>query len=245
MVRISGAFFFLALVLAAPAAANEYRAERYDSRIEVLKGGDLRVTETIVFRFEEGTFKTVFRVIPTRRTDGIEFVSAAMDGTVLPQGTGPGHVSVKRKDGLRVDWFFAPVQPSTHTFELIYISRGIVRVQGDSDVVTALALPKEHKYVIDRSTIEVTLPAEPQSPPSVNARRVETSRTEIRPGQVLVSATNIGRNGWVELSIPLPLGSVLEAPPAWQQRRWVHDSYRNPALLVSGCILLGAVILIF
>lgn len=244
MLRISGALL-LALVLAAPAAANEYRAERFDSRIEVLEGGDLRITETIVFRFEEGTFKTAFRLIPTRRTDGVEFVSAAMDGTEFPPGKGPGHVTVKRKDGLRIDWFFAPVQPSTHTFELTYIVRGAVRVEGNSDVVTALALPKEHKYVIDRSAIEVILPADPLSAPSVSARRVEHSRTEMRPGHVLISATNIGKNGWIELSIPLPRGSVLEAPPAWQQRRWVHDSYRNPALLVSAFILLGAVILIF
>lgn len=244
MVRISGAFL-LALVLAAPAAANDYRAERFDSRIEVLKGGDLRITETIVFRFEEGTFKTAFRLIPTRRTDGVEFVSAAMDGTVFPQGTGPGHVSVKRKDGLRIDWFFAPVQPSTHTFELTYVSRGVVRVEGDSDVVIGLALPKEHKYVIDRSAIEVILPADPLSAPSVSTRRVENSRIELRPGQVLISATNIGRNGWIELSIPLARGSVLETPPAWQQRRWVHDSYRNPALLVCAFILLGGGILIF
>jgi Predicted membrane protein (DUF2207) len=244
MLRMSGGVL-LALVLAAPAAANEYRAERFDSRIEVLKGGDLRITETIVFRFEEGTFKTVFRVIPTRRTDGVEFVSAAMDGTEFPQGKGPGHVSVKRKDGLRVDWTFAPVRASTHTFELTYVARGVVRVEGDADVMTGLALPKEHKYVIDRSAIDVILPADPLSPPSVSARRVENSRTEMRPGHVLISATDIGRNGWIELSIPLPRGSVLEAPPAWQQRRWEHDSYRNPALLASAFILLGAVILIF
>jgi hypothetical protein len=128
---------------------------------------------------------------------------------------------------------------------LTYLARGVVRVEGDSDVLTELALPKEHKYVIDRSTIEVILPADPLSAPSVSARRVENSRTEMHPGRVVISATNIGRNGWIELSIPLPRGSVLEAPPAWQQRRLLHDGYRNPALLVSAFILLGGAILIF
>ena len=70
------------LFVVVPAAANEYRAERFDSRIEVLAGGSLRVTETIVFQFEEGTFRKVFRVIPTRRTDGVDLISASMDGGI-------------------------------------------------------------------------------------------------------------------------------------------------------------------
>ena len=76
--------------LATPALAKEYQADRFDVRIDVLPGGHLHVTETIVFRFVEGTFREVFRTVPSRRTDGIEFVSASMDGTVLPQGDGPG-----------------------------------------------------------------------------------------------------------------------------------------------------------
>ena len=80
---------------ASPALAKDYRASRFDARIEVLNGGDLRVTETIVFEFTEGTFREVFRTIPTRRTDGVEFISASMDGRVLPQGEGPGQVRVR------------------------------------------------------------------------------------------------------------------------------------------------------
>jgi hypothetical protein len=34
------------------AEAKRYSAERYDSRIEVLPGGTLRVTETITLRFD-------------------------------------------------------------------------------------------------------------------------------------------------------------------------------------------------
>ena len=55
-----------ALSLAAtPAAAKSYRADRFDARIRLLPGGDLEVVETVVFRFETGTFDHVFREIST------------------------------------------------------------------------------------------------------------------------------------------------------------------------------------
>ena len=60
---LAALFVLVSLAGAAPAHASSYTAERFDSRIEVLAGGSLRVTETIVFRFESGTFTRVFRTI--------------------------------------------------------------------------------------------------------------------------------------------------------------------------------------
>src|SRR5918993_4656847 len=115
------------LVLAAAGAADakDYHAARFDSRIEVQQGGTLKITETIVFVFSDGSFREVFRTIPTRYTDGVEFISASMDGTVLPEGDDPGQVEVRRKNGVRVTWHFAPVRNATHTFELTYLARGV------------------------------------------------------------------------------------------------------------------------
>ena len=73
----------LVALTAAPAAAKTYSAERFDSRIRVLAGGSIEVVETVVFRFESGSFDHVFREIPSRRTDGVEIVSASMDGRDL------------------------------------------------------------------------------------------------------------------------------------------------------------------
>lgn len=138
----------ICLSAAAPAAAKEYYASRFDSRIDVLQGGALRVTETLVFHFTEGTFREVFRTVPTRRTDGIEFVSAAMDGRMLSLGEGPGTIRIRRKNGLRVEWRFGPVGPSTHTFELTYIARGVVYEAQGADLLEWRALPPEHDYRI-------------------------------------------------------------------------------------------------
>ena len=119
----------LALAIAAPAAAaaKSYSAERYDSKVRVLDAGTIEVVETVVFRFEGGPFKEVFRELPRRRTDGIEIVGAEMDGRRLSVGD---ELSVRNRDGkIRVVWHFAPRADSTNTFTLTYIVRGVVARQ--------------------------------------------------------------------------------------------------------------------
>ena len=83
---LAALFVIVSLAGASPAHASSYTAERFDSRIDVLAGGSLRVTETIVFRFESGTFTRVFRTIPSRNTDGLEVIAASMDGADMPEG---------------------------------------------------------------------------------------------------------------------------------------------------------------
>ena len=46
------------------AHAKDFSAERFDARIEVQRGGALRVTERVLVRFEEGTFTQFYREIP-------------------------------------------------------------------------------------------------------------------------------------------------------------------------------------
>ena len=91
------------------------------SPIRVLPDGTLEVTETVVFRFQDGTFREVFREIPARRTDGIEVVRAEMQGEPLPFGTESGTAEVRQRNGrVRVVWRFRPVENVTRTFVLNY-----------------------------------------------------------------------------------------------------------------------------
>src|SRR5215212_7204686 len=107
----------ICLTMASTSDGGTFFAERYNSRVEVLHGGTLRVVETITLRFDEGTFTQFHRVVPTRFTDWIEIVSATLDGQVLPTGEGAGHVQVARSSQVRITWTFAPVSNSSHTFE--------------------------------------------------------------------------------------------------------------------------------
>ena len=144
---------------AAPAAAKSYFAERFDSHVRVMPGGALEVTETVVFHFEGGSFDHVYREIPTRRTDGIQIVSASLDGRAFPIGDGVDRVQVTGRSKLRVQWRFAPLTNSSHVFVLTYIARGVVSQTDTADVLQWRALPTEHQYRIASSTIEFELPA--------------------------------------------------------------------------------------
>lgn len=235
------------LLILAPAVAHakEYTAEKFDSRIEVLRGGSLRVTETIVVRFEDGTFTYFFRTVPTRRTDGVDFISASMDGQTLPAGEGAGQVEVRRKNGLRVEWHFSALSSSTHTFELTYVAKGIARTTDDRDVIGWRALPSEHGYRIETSRVEMALPSTPADPPAVEVRRVGTWTETHTDARVVVSASGIGRNGWLEVWARMPKGSVIDVPPAWQQRQLRHLEYRNPSLIAAGIITFAGLVLLF
>ena len=210
----------------AAAEARTYSAQQYDSRIEVLRGGTIRVTETVRLRFDEGTFSQFYRVIPTRLTDGVEIVSASMDGSVMAAGDGPGHVETSGSSRVRVTWRFAPVSNSSHTFALTYLVRGTVRQEDGADVFAWRILPTEHSYRILASTIEILLPAQPVTPPKIDARRVGNSTVDVDGSRVRIDAAAIGTNGWLEAWVRLPGGSTIDAPPGWQQRKH-DDSHSN------------------
>lgn len=237
---------FLCVAAAAPAAAKEYRANRFDARIVVQPGGSLEVTETVVFTFEEGTFREVFRTIPTRRTDGVEFVSASMDGVALPVGTSPGQVELRRKNGLRVLWRFAPTSGTTHTFVLTYIARGVVRVDGREERLEWMALPRDHNYRIDSSQVEFLLPAEPLREATVDERRVTGGISVTGSGRTAtVMANGIRSDGRFTVSIPFARGAVLDGLPAWQARQLAHREKLPVWLTAAGLISAAWLILLF
>ena len=227
--------------------AKSYSADRFDSVIRVLPGGAIEVTETVVFRFEDGTFSHVFRELPIRRTDGIEVVSAGMDERELPLGTGTDQVEVRYRSPVRVTWRFAPTSGSTHTFTLRYIARGVVQQQAGRDVLAWRALPREHAYTIRSSAIEVSAPVSPLQRPAVEQRRVEDLTVDTADHIVRVNAQDIGKNGWVELTANYSAGAILTEPPRWQQAqirvrefapRWVMGAI---AVGLPGLLLLVAI----
>ena len=210
----------LLLLVAAPAAAEKtYSAERFDARLRILPDGAMEVVETVVFRFESGTFQHVFRDLPRQRTDGIDIVSAAMDGRTLAFGKESGQVEVRHGSKLRVQWRFAPRTDSTNTFVLTYIVRGIVQRQAGHDVLDWVALPTEHDYRIDESEVILEVPVAPVVRPTADSKRV--AEVVLEPGgqRVQILARGVGRNGWVRTRLEFEEGAIIAAAPAWQQRQ--------------------------
>jgi len=235
----------LLAAFAGVAHAKDYSAERFDARIEVQRGGALRVTERVLVNFEAGTFTQFYREIPSRLTDGLEVVSASMDGVVLPAGDGPGQVEIRRSSRTRVTWRFPGVSGSAHLFELTYIARGVVRQSDDADVVAWRALPEQHAYRIDSSTIDITLPSEPIGRPSVELRRGGGSSVAIDGAEVRIQARDIRANGWAEVLVRLPRGSLIDAPPQWQQHELAVRGSARFWIIAATAVLGAGLLLIF
>jgi hypothetical protein len=230
----------LVVLLASPwqAEAKRYSADRFDARLEVLTDGSLRVTETVVFRFESGTFREVYRELPTRRTDGIEIERAAMDGQGLPEGTGSGQAEVRRGRRVRVTWRFEPRSGVTHTFELTYLVRGAIRDQDDADALVWQILPTQHRYPVSASTTDILLPSVPIAQPTLERRRVAQADATVEGTWVRVNAEGIRSNGRLAVSVRLPPGSVLGVPPAWQVAAR-EQAERGPQWIAAGGMALA------
>jgi hypothetical protein len=218
----------LALGVVAPAAAADYTAKRYDVVVAISEDGDLHVRERILFEFQSGTFKRVWREIPASRTDGIEIVEAQMDGAPLTPGDGPGHFTVSGDNRVRVEWQFAPIGPSQHTFDVHYIARGVVYRDGDRDVLRWRLLPSEHRYSIEESVATIAMARGPIDRPKFESRRVDALETLPHRDGMQITARGIGSNGWVIAELRFEAGTIVTAIPQWQQRQQ-HAASLAPA----------------
>jgi hypothetical protein len=226
------------------AASREYRAERFDVAITVLPGGDLEVSETTIFDFQSGTFEKVWREIPARRTDGIEIIEATMNAARFPAGGGPGHVGISGSRRTRVEWRFAPIGPSRHTFGLKYRVHGVAYTDERGDVIAWRALPTEHPYRIDSSHVSLRTPESPVKTPIVERRRVGAASIAVDERIIDVRASQIARNGWIELESVLPPGRLVSAQPRWRVREMNVAALAPRWITVAGSIAVLGILVV-
>ena len=226
-----------------PVLAKSYFAERFDVEINLQPNGDLLVTETVAFNFEGGPFTFVFRDIIPNELDRLEFVSARMDGTVLPRGNQAGQVEVGQDgDALKIVWHFEPVNDSQHVFELTYWVVGAVRQTNQGDGLVWKAIPPEHEYPIQFSEIRLILPAgiTPTQPVKLRNQPIEPfedGRT------ILFRLKDIPADSEQVVEAYFSPGSLIQQPPLWQAARLERGRQLRAGLpyavgLAGGIVLL-------
>ncbi|MCA9957193.1 MAG: DUF2207 domain-containing protein, partial [Anaerolineales bacterium] len=180
--------------------------------------GSLLVTETVDFSFVGEPFTFVFRELPTEKTDGVEILSASVDGRTYPQGTNAGQVEIEPGSNIRVTWHMEPTANTTRTFVLEYRMLGVVRQTDTADVLRYQPLPDEFEYTIDSSTIRVTYPsvADLQQPPSITAGSAQMAQSG---NTVTFTRQNIGPDETLVFGMIFAKGSLISEPPAWQTRQ--------------------------
>ena len=212
---------FAALLFVVPstlAQEKSYSAERFDVDVVVQSDGSLLVTETVDFSFVGEPFTFVFRELPTEKTDGVEILSASVDGRTYPQGTNAGQVEIEPGSNIRVTWHMEPTANTTRTFVLEYRMLGVVRQTDTADVLRYQPLPDEFEYTIDSSTIRVTYPsvADLQQPPSITAGSAQMAQSG---NTVTFTRQNIGPDETLVFGMIFAKGSLISEPPAWQTRQ--------------------------
>lgn len=198
-------------------AAKSYSADRFDVDVVVQDDGSLLVTERLTLRFVDGPFTYVYRHLPAEYTDGIDVISASVDGVLLSEGKEAGQVEITGRDPVKVTWHFAPTTDSTRTFDLTYRVWGVIRKESDADVLIWQALPDDYEYSIAASTIRVTYPetvsllGAPEVQKGVatveqSAHMVTFDARDLKPNSILIVALRFGA------------GNLIDAPPQWQTR---------------------------
>lgn len=196
-------------------AAKSYYAERFDVQIDLQENGSAIITETVEFHFSGDPFTFAFREISAHQTDGLTFLDASMDGVPMPLGTQAGQVEVEAGDPLKVTWHFPPTSDTAHVFTVRYRADGVIR-KDDADTLVWRAIPEEHEYSINRSTVVLTYP--PQISLIEQPRLDWNHDAAFEDGRVVLTATGIGEDDDVILTARFPPNSLTQAPPQWQTR---------------------------
>ncbi len=222
---------------AAP-AAKSYSADSFDVDVTVQENGALLVTETLTLRFEGGPFTYVFRELTTDHTDGIGDIQASMDGVALPAGEEAGQVEVKGASPIRITWHFAPTTDSTHTYTLSYRVNGVVRQDGNADLLLWQALPDDHEYAIGSSTVRIHYPADVALLGAPEVRQGQAS-VETGDGAATFTARDIAADETLVVALRFPAGSLINAAPAWQTRSTTID--RSLPFAIIGSLVFAAI----
>jgi hypothetical protein len=225
---------------AAPLNAQEktYAAERFDVDWNLTEGGDLEVTENVVFRFDGGPFTFVYRTLPADYSDGVEMLAASLDGQPIPQGTAAGQVEIEGRDPVKVTWRLTPTSDATHTFQLKYRVKGVVRQTESADLFWWNALPTDYEYPIESATIRLNYPTrlQPSGPPEVQRGSAQISQT---PGETMWTAVGIPSGAPLTVAVPFPVGSLIASPPAWQARAASIQAAMPGFLTAAGLMLVA------
>ncbi len=237
----------VAALIGAPAVlgAKSYAAERFDVALAVQEDGSVLVTETVVYRFSGGPFTYAYRDIPTNYTDGVIVESVSMDGQAMPDGDQAGQVEISEdRNAIEVRWHFEPAVDSTHSFELTYRALGVLRLAPAADLLRWQALPNDHDYWIESTTVTVIYPKAVQLATAPGLNRGQAAITA-EPGQARFTAQNLKPNANFTLEMGFAPRSLITQPPRWQAaedaRAAASARLALPSALTGGLLALFGV----
>ena len=230
-------------------AEEEQRAEverryTYDSvntDIVIQPNGDLRITETQTFAFQQSWFTHAARGITPERLDRITDITVAErkpDGTLVPYrlGTSSDQADLTYatdQSPYQIDWWFPrATAPTTRTFVIGYTVKGAVRYYPQGGLNSSQpynelwwkAIWADRSVPVQHANVTVHLPAgiDPASPAIAATSTGPAATQQIQrdqDGRLLVSYTAqepvAPKNEW-EVRVRFPYGFITGSAPGWQ-----------------------------
>jgi hypothetical protein len=205
------------LICIAPPARAESKSLvwlRLDTEIDVLPNGDLRISETNVIDFTQGTFRWGFRDIDRRRLTDVRDIQVTEDGQPL-------RVELSNTDDgmLRIKYYFSrPASFEQRTFTLRYTVSGALRYYPDGDQLFWVAVYANRAgFPVQAARVTVRLPAGA----TADKAEIYGVRADLRglgEGTVIGEALDpIPSGREMEVRVQFPHGIVSGTPPPWQQ----------------------------
>ena len=246
--RLSIALIILSVLIgiASPARAESKSLIwlRLDTEIDVLPNGDLRISETNVIRFTQGTFRWGFRDIDRRRLTDVRDIQATEEGQPL-------RVELADTDDgmLRIKYYFSrPARDEQRTFTLRYTVSGALRYYPDGDQLFWVAVYADRAgFPVQNARVTVRLPAGAIAD-NAEVYGVRASLRGLSEGTVVAEALEpIPSGSEMEVRVQFPHGIVSGEPPPWQRafdERRRFEAFEKPrydliALLASLLIFFG------
>jgi len=232
-------FAFCLLTLAAGCAqpAGGVRSvEQFDVQLALAPYGSVQVREQMTVRFDDSGATSFERQVDDGgRSDGIQDVTASLDGQEAIEGSGPGQISIDPGDRLAVRWHFTPASNVTHVFELLYRATGVVEIQGMRGTFSWPALPAQRPYEIGTARLSLIFPLGTRilGSPRVDAPGWQWANTA---GVVVASKTQIPRTEPAVVTTELALDAEPMAEPRWQTRAALARQL-TPAFIAAGLFI--------
>ncbi len=244
--RFAVTLVLLLLGVAAAGAAKDYSAERYDVDMLIEEGGHLLVKETVRVRFEGGPFTFFFREVLAGESDGFELIGATLDGQPASRGASAGQVEVEGRRDPKVTWHFSESSNTVREFQFTYRLRGALRQTSGADMFQRAVLPGDRPYVIEASTVTLRYPPGAR----LLAAPVPGLPAEITSGdgKVTLALRDVPKNRRLDLKASFERGSILQGPPAWQQRAAVMSEamsagWRTGLVALAFFLIAGSLVL--
>jgi uncharacterized membrane protein YgcG len=190
--------------------------------------GDVRVTETLKYVYQDGVFHFGYANIPLGNTDGIVNVEVA-EGTrnyrlasnAQTEESFTYRMGENKLDNtLEVRWFYPATFGGSRTFTLKYTAQHAVRIYPGGDQLWAIAIGGQHASVIYIAKVTVHLPADVASSDLRLASYggVRASAEVLLPRTIRWSAEQLQPGQPLEVRVQWPHGLIAAVKPAWQER---------------------------